>query len=239
MSGGAAAVAVPEGLLLVRKPPGVTSHDVVQVVRRKLGVRRIGHTGTLDPMAQGLLLLLIGRATRHQREFQTHDKVYEARLRLGTQTDTGDATGTVIRRAPVPAVDPQHAAAVLAAFEGPLVITPPSYSAVKFHGRPAYWWARRHQPVTLAPRRVMIHRTTLLGCGEGVIQFRVHCSAGTYLRSMVESLAERLGTVGHLEGLTRVQVGRWSLADALVLDWIEQAAPEAVRARVLPVPTPA
>jgi tRNA pseudouridine55 synthase len=228
--------AAPEGMLLVNKPPGVTSHDVVQVVRRKLGERRIGHTGTLDPMAQGLLILLIGGATRHQREFQTHDKVYEATLRLGTQTDTGDATGKPTGTAEVPAFDPGHAAAVLSSFVGPLVITPPAYSAVKVRGRPAYWWARRQQPVTLAPRTVTIHGTTLLGCGEGLIRFRVHCSAGTYLRSMVEAVAQRLGTVGHLDGLTRVQVGRWSLDEARTLDWLTQAAPEAICARIQPVP---
>src|SRR3989338_3342272 len=139
-----------DGLLLIAKPPGVTSHDVVEVIRRRLGLRRVGHTGTLDPMAEGLLIVLVGRATKHQQALQGHDKVYETVLQLGAQTDTGDATGTVIRTAALPAMDRARLEEVLASFRGPLAPIPPAYSAVKVHGRPAYWWARRRQAVTLA-----------------------------------------------------------------------------------------
>lgn len=219
-----------EGLLLVNKPPGMTSHDVVEIVRRKLGVRRIGHTGTLDPMAQGLLILLVGAATRHQRAFQAHDKAYEARLRLGTQTDTGDAAGKPVRTAPIPALDPRRVAEVLASFQGPLIQTPPAYSAVKVQGRPAYWWARRRHPVTLAARAIRLDELALLECGADAIRFRVRCSAGTYVRSLAESLAERLGTTGHLDELIRLRVGRWSLDDAKPLPWIAQATEDDVAA---------
>ncbi|MBI4343840.1 MAG: tRNA pseudouridine(55) synthase TruB [Candidatus Omnitrophica bacterium] len=212
-----------EGLLLVNKPAGLTSHDVVQVIRRKIGERRVGHTGTLDPMAQGLLLLLLGQATKRQQEFQTHDKVYEAVLQLGTQTDTGDATGRPVRSAGVPPFGAAQAQAMLALLPGPMVLTPPAYSAVKVHGRPAYWWARRQQPVTLNPRTITIFDAALLGCTPQTITFRVHCSAGTYLRTIAESLARQLGTVGHLSALTRLRVGQWTLEEARPWPWVVEA----------------
>jgi len=224
-----------EGLLLVNKPPGVTSHDVVQVARRKLGVRRIGHTGTLDPMAQGLLVLLVGRATQHQRAFQAHEKTYEAVLRLGTQTDTGDALGQPVRTAAVPTLSRDRIAEILASLKGPLDQTPPAYSAVKVRGRPAYWWARRRQPVLIAARRVHVFDLTVLDCARETVTFRVHCSPGTYVRALAESIAERLGTVGHLTGLVRLRVGRFRLEEARPLAWIAQASAEAVAREVRPV----
>jgi tRNA pseudouridine55 synthase len=230
-----AAPPVTEGLLLVHKPPGLTSHDVVQVVRHKLGLRRVGHTGTLDPMAEGLLILLAGGATRYQQAFQTHEKLYEAVLRLGLQTDTGDAMGKPLRTAPVPTLDATRVAAVLASFEGPLTQTPPAYSAVKVRGRPAYWWARRQRPVNLEPRVVRLAEIRLINCGPDTVTFRARCSAGTYVRTLAEVIAERLGTVGHLSGLVRLQVGRFRLEDAKPLDWIRQAAPEEVRRQLRPV----
>ncbi len=225
-----------EGMLLIDKPPGVTSHDVVEAVRRTLGLRRIGHTGTLDPMARGLLILLVGAATSRQREFQRHEKTYDAVIRLGTQTDTGDATGTSIRTAAIPPLDRQRIVELLASLRGPCSQTPPAYSAVKVRGRPAYWWARRKTPVALPVRVVELFDLTLLDCGPETIAVRVHCSAGTYIRSLAESIAERLGTVGHLSGLVRLRVGSWSLDDAKPLTWIAQAGPEAVARALRPVP---
>ena len=224
-----------EGLLLVHKPPGVTSHDVVEVIRRKLGVRRVGHTGTLDPMAEGLLVVLVGRATKQQQACQGHDKSYEAVLRLGTQTDTGDATGTAVRTAAVPTVTRERLHDVLASCEGLLSQVPPAYSAVKVRGRPAYWWARRRQPVTLAARPVRIHHLTLREASDGCLAIHVECSAGTYIRTLAETIAERLGTVGHLERLVRIRVGAWRLEQALPLAWIRDATPDAVLARLTPL----
>ena len=224
-----------EGLLLVNKPSGMTSHDVVEVVRRKLGMRRIGHTGTLDPMAEGLLVLLVGPATKHQQALQAQEKTYDAVLRLGTQTDTGDAMGRPIRTAPVPPMERARLADLLATFEGPFLQTPPAYSAVKVQGRPAYWWARRQRPVTLAARRIQVFGISLLDCTQETITFRVHCSHGTYVRALAESLAERLGTVGHLAGLVRLRVGRWGLEEARPLGWIAQASAEALTRELRPV----
>jgi len=215
-----------EGLLLVNKPPGVTSHDVVQVVRRKLATRRIGHTGTLDPIAEGLLILLVGQATRHQQAFQRHEKTYEATVRLGVQTETGDGSGTVLHTAPIPILTREQIVEVLNSFRGPLTQTPPAYSAVKVKGRPAYWWTRHHQPVVLAPRVVHIADMTLVDWTPETITFRVTCSAGTYIRTMAESIAQRLGTVGHLEHLVRLRIGRWRLEDAKPLSWIQQVPSE-------------
>ncbi|MCI0436797.1 MAG: tRNA pseudouridine(55) synthase TruB [Gemmatimonadetes bacterium] len=222
--------------MLVNKPRGFTSHDVVEIVRRRLGVRRVGHTGTLDPMAEGLLILLVGAATKHQHAFQSHEKTYEAALRLGTQTDTGDAMGTVIRTAAVPSFDRRRAMDVLAAFRGACQQTPPAYSAVKVHGRPAYWWARRQRPVTLSARTVQFFETVLLDCGADVVRFRVRCSAGTYVRSLAENIAERLGTVGHLEQLVRLRIDQWDLARAKPLAWIQQASVDEVAGALSPIP---
>jgi tRNA pseudouridine55 synthase len=226
-----------DGLLLVDKPLGVTSHDVVLEVRKKLGVRQVGHTGTLDPIARGLLVLLVGGATKHQHALQGHEKTYEAVLRLGVQTDTADADGKAVRTAPVPPVDHQRLLEVLASFVGPLSQTPPAYSAVKVHGRPAYWWARRQQPVTLAARTVRLSEMTLVGHDAETVTFRVRCSAGTYVRTLAESIAERLGTLGHLTRLVRLEVGPWNLQDAKPLSWIVQSSAEAVARELRPVVT--
>jgi len=223
-----------EGLLLVHKPPGLTSHDVVDIVRRKLAIRRIGHTGTLDPMAEGLLILLIGAATKRQQSFQTHSKLYEATLQLGTQTDTGDAMGVVVRTASVPALARDHIVEVLRSFNGRHMQTPPTYSAVKVRGRPAYYWARRQTPVTLAPRPIQLSDMTLMDCGSSTFTFRVQCSAGTYIRTVAESIAERLGTVGHLAGLMRLHVGAWTLDQARSLAWINDASAEQIIREVRP-----
>jgi tRNA pseudouridine55 synthase len=226
----------PDGILLVHKPAGMTSHDVVQVVRRKLGMRRVGHSGTLDPMAEGLLVLLVGGATKHQQAFQAHEKTYQGVLRLGTQTDTGDAMGVVVRGLPVPPLTESRIAAVLASFQGPFVHTPPAFSAVKVRGRPAYWWARRRQPVTLRPRVVQLSEIALVGWTADTVTFQVRCSAGTYVRTLAEAMAERLGTAGHLSGLIRLRVGRWSVEEARSFAWLQQTGAAELAGALLPSP---
>lgn len=226
----------PEGILLVNKPAGVTSHDVVQVLRRRLGVRRIGHTGTLDPMAEGLLVLLVGQATRLQQAFQGHDKVYRATIALGTQTDTADAAGQPIRTAPVPPLAAPAVRELLAGFLGPVLQVPPAYSAVKVRGRPAYWWTRRQQPVTLAQRRVQLYTIELLDLDAARLAIRVGCSAGTYVRTLAEAIGERLGTVAHVAALTREGIGSFRLEDSRPLDWFRAAEAADIRACLLPTP---
>ena len=223
------------GMLLVHKPAGPTSHDVVQAARRTLGIRRIGHSGTLDPMAEGLLILLVGPATSRQQAFQGHDKVYEATLRLGTQTDTGDATGRPVRTAPVPPLDRNRIETLFAELTGPQVQRPPAYSAVKVRGRPAYWWTRKQQPVELAPRTVQVSALALTAFGSDTLAFQVHCSAGTYVRTLAETIAERLGTIGHLAALTRTRIGGFRLEDAKPLAWLQSAGADEVTRVLQPV----
>lgn len=220
------------GILVVNKPPGMTSHDVVQVIRQKLGIRRIGHAGTLDPMAEGVLVLLIGGATKHQRAVQTHRKQYEATVRLGIQTDTGDAWGHALHTAAVPALTRERIAAALASCVGPLIQRPPAFSAVKVQGRPMYWWARRGRRLVAPLRTVEIFALELLGFGADWVRCRIECSAGTYIRSLAETLAERLGTLGHMSELVRLSVGSWHLADARDLCWLITAPIEEVWACV-------
>lgn len=224
-----------EGLLIVNKRLGMTSHDVVQLTRRKLGIRQIGHGGTLDPMASGVLMLLIGGATKHQRAVQAHRKWYEAMIRLGTQTDTADAWGQVLRTASVPALTPDRVSAVLASCVGSLTQVPPAFSAVKVRGRPLYWWARRGRPVVAAPRTVEVFAIEFLELRDDRLTCRVECSAGTYIRALAETIAERLGTLGHVGGLIRLSVGPWTLAQALDLGWMATASSEALWACVQPI----
>ena len=224
-----------EGLLLLDKPSGLTSHDVVDAVRRALGVRRVGHTGTLDPMAEGLLAILVGGATRFQQQLQGHDKHYEATIRFGEQTDTGDAMGRVVRQAPVPELSRPQLDEVLSSLIGSMEQVPPSYSAVKVSGRPAYWWARRGQPVTLAARRIHLFEMSLCEQTAQTATIRVHCSSGTYIRVLAETIAQRLGTVGHVSRLIRVGIGPWCLTQARAFSWLREADREEVARALAPL----
>jgi tRNA pseudouridine55 synthase len=189
-------------------------------------------------MAQGLLILLVGSATRVQHAFQSHDKTYETVLRLGLQTDTGDAAGRPVRTAAVPALERRQVEELFASLIGPVSQTPPTYSAVKVHGRPAYWWARRRRPIALPARTIQILGLELLAMHAETITFRVRCSAGTYVRSLVEFMAERLGTTGHVAGLVRVRVGPWRIEEALPLSWVAAASREELIRQLRPVPPP-
>ena len=224
-----------DGALLVNKPRGMTSHDVVAAARRALAIARIGHTGTLDPMAEGLLVLLIGRATKHQQAFQGHDKTYEATIKLGVKTETADAEGAIIESLPVPALERVQVMEALASFEGPLVQTPPAFSAVKVRGKPAYWWARRQKPVELPSRTVVIHSLSLLAFAGDSLDVRVSCSSGTYVRTLGEMVAQRLGTVGHLTRLTRQSIGDWALDAAVSFSFLKTASQEEILSQVKPV----
>ncbi len=208
------------GLLLVDKPQGPTSFDVVAEVRRALHVRRVGHTGTLDPMATGLLPLLIGPATRLVAFLTEGDKTYRATLRLGVGTDTLDAEGQVIAEdepAAVAAVDPDAFEAAIAGFLGPQVQTPPMFSAIKVQGERLYAKARRGETVVVPPRDVIVHRLALVEASPPDWTFDVACSKGTYVRSLGRDIAATLGLSGHLVALRRTSVGALHITDALPL----------------------
>jgi tRNA pseudouridine55 synthase len=233
-----------DGILVVDKPAGPTSHDVVDRVRRAIGVRRIGHTGTLDPFATGVLPLVVGRATRLAQFFTATDKAYDATIRLGIATDTYDATG----RASGPAAGrpdgaAAHATALpdraaieegLAAFVGTYPQAPPAFSAKKVEGVRAYVRARQGLPVDPKPVVVSAYELALESADAGVIRVRVRCSAGFYVRTLAHELGERLGTGAHLEALRRTGSGGFDIGEAVALDCIEREGPAAAR-RLLPL----
>jgi tRNA pseudouridine55 synthase len=204
-----------DGFLIVDKPPGVTSHDVVAVVRAVTGLKKVGHTGTLDPFATGVLPLALGAATRLIQFLDEREKVYDATLRLGSATDTGDPTGTVVAEAPVPALARARVQEVLATFVGPRQQVPPRYSAVKVAGRPLYDYARRGEDVAIAARPIEVFGMELLDVGTATLRVRIRCSRGTYARVLAEEIGEALGTVAHLEALRRDASGAFTLAQSI------------------------
>lgn len=206
------------GILLVDKPAGVTSHDVVAVTRRALGVGKAGHAGTLDPFATGLLVLGIGRATRLLEYFTGLDKEYEGTARFGVATDSLDPEGErVAEDDRWKTLTEDRILAVAADMVGPLLQTPPAYSAVKVRGVPAHRRVRRGERVELRPREVIVHGMDVLEVALPEARFRVACSTGTYVRSLSAELGERLGTACHLTALRRTRVGSFQVLDAVPL----------------------
>ena len=208
---------VPPAFLVVDKPAGVTSHDVVSMVRSLIGAKRVGHTGTLDPFATGVLPLAVGPATRLISFLDESHKVYEATLCLGTATGTGDPEGAVCETADVPPWTASAVQAVMAGFVGARMQTPPPYSAVKVNGRPLYSYARAGESVTVEPRPIQIHQMELLDLQPATLRFRVACGRGTYVRVLGEEVAAALGTVGHLTQLRRLRSGPFHLPEAVTL----------------------
>jgi len=204
-----------EGFLVIDKPAGITSHDVVAAVRAVTGVKKVGHTGTLDPFATGVLPLALGRATRLIQYLDESIKVYDAVIKLGEATDTGDPTGEVIRTAPLPTQDADGVRKVLEDFLGEQDQTPPAYSAVKVKGKPLYAYARKGEKVEVKSRRITIHSLEL-GAYEGdKMELRITCSRGTYARVLADDIAQALGSAGHLCELSRERSGPFFLDDGL------------------------
>jgi len=204
------------GVLVVDKPIGLTSHDVVQIVRKGTNIRRAGHTGTLDPRASGVLVILIGPAVRLSEYVSASDKRYQAVVRLGVSTDTYDADGRVESTAPVNITEQQFETA-LSKFVGEIEQVPPPYSAVKIKGRKAYEMAREGEEVDLAPRKIQVYNLELLEWAMPEAVIDVYCSSGTYVRSLAHDLGEMLGCGAHLVGLRRTKSGRFTLRDAVPL----------------------
>jgi tRNA pseudouridine55 synthase len=206
-------------VLPVDKPIGPTSHDIVATARRALQVRRIGHTGTLDPFASGLLLLCVGRATRLAEYLTGLDKSYEAVARLGQATDTEDCQGEVIQeQAGWEVLSESDIQAAMQSFTGPIDQVPPQYSAKKVDGVAMHRRARRGEHVVLEARAVTVHEIELLKVDLPFVRFRVNCSSGTYVRSLARDIGEALGVGGHLTELRRTSVGKFSLDGALSPD---------------------
>lgn len=201
-----------DALLLIDKPAGVTSHDIVARARRALGMRKIGHAGTLDPFATGLLLLLTGKGTRLLQYVPTEPKVYEATIRFGFATDTDDLTGAPTRTAPPP--DPSLIPAAIERLTGELEQRPPSFSAKHVNGRRAYDVARRGTIPELRPTRVTVHAWTVLGFRGDDLDVRISCGTGTYIRALARDLGEATGSAAHLVALRRTQAGPFHVEDA-------------------------
>ncbi len=204
------------GVLVVDKPIGLTSHDVVQIVRKGTNIRRAGHTGTLDPRASGVLVILIGPAVRLSEYVSASDKRYQAIVRLGASTDTYDADGRITSSAPVTISEEQFEES-LGQFIGEIEQVPPPYSAVKVKGRKAYEMAREGEEVDLQPRKIKVYNLELLEWAPPEAVIDVYCSSGTYVRSLAHDLGNALGCGAHLVGLRRTKSGRFTLRDAVPL----------------------
>ena len=210
------------GVLPLDKPEGPTSHDVVAMARRALGERRVGHTGTLDPFASGLLLLCVGRATRLAQFLTDLDKTYDATARLGVATDTEDREGAELSRSERwQEITPQGLEAALGKLRGSILQTPPQFSAKKVGGEAAYRLARRGESVTLDPRSVTVHELDVVDFDPPDVGFRVRCSSGTYVRSLARDLGESLGVGAHLTRLRRTHVGPFSVSSAVTLEGLK------------------
>ncbi len=204
------------GIVIVDKPQGWTSQDVTARLRRVFDTRRIGHGGTLDPMATGVLPVFVDRATRGVEFFEHAEKTYETVLRLGLTTDTEDITGTVLTEAPV-SVTQEQVEAVLQQFRGEIMQIPPMYSALKINGQKLCDLARKGREVERQPRPITIHELTLLGMEEDGIHLRVRCSKGTYIRTLCKDIGERLSCGGCMAALRRVQAGEYTIEEAVPL----------------------
>jgi len=213
------------GLLNINKPSGPTSHDVVSAVRRGTGERRVGHAGTLDPLAEGVLVLALGKATRLLEYLAGSDKRYRAEVRLGIATDTYDIEGEVVAERPAPGdLTPDTIRDVLRSrFSGEILQKPPVYSALKVGGKAAYARARAGEEVALQPRPVTVHAVDLLKLASPDLTLEVHCGPGTYVRSLAHDLGQALGPGATLTGLTRMASGDFRLEDAVPLDALQAA----------------
>lgn len=223
-----------KGILLVNKEEGKTSHDMVSALRRLTGIKKVGHTGTLDPMATGLLPLCLGKATRLASYVQGERKTYRAWGVLGKRTDTLDRTGQVLDQAPFD-VSLEDLEGVLASYLGPLDQVPPMYSALKYKGRRLYDYAREGVEVQRKARRVHIYRLDLLDFDGQRFEFELDCSSGTYVRSLIDSIGQDLGTYAYMDDLVRTRVGSFILGDAHKVEDLATMTSQGIEGLLLPM----
>lgn len=209
------------GVLLVDKAEGWTSHDVVNCIRGRFRVKKVGHCGTLDPMATGLLVLVLGRATKLSAQLSGQDKWYEGVIRLGVETSTHDREGEVLATHDCSGVSAEAVRQAFAAFQGELMQIPPMVSAIKKNGKPLYKLARKGIEIEREPRPIKVHRFEPLGIDLPDVPFRLHCSKGTYVRTLCDDLGRALGCGAHLYSLRRTRSGTFRLKDAVSIDAIK------------------
>lgn len=211
-----------DGILVVDKPKGMTSHDVVAFVRKRFGLKKVGHAGTLDPIATGVLVILIGRCTKSSNRLMADDKEYEASLTLGAASDTGDAYGKLTPSGRASDYTAGEIEAAFKEFIGEIEQTPPIYSAIKFKGRKLYEFARKGIDVERKARKVRIKEIDIIKISLPEVRFMVSCSKGTYIRQLCADIGSRLGCGGYMSELRRIRSGRFSINEALDMDALKK-----------------
>ncbi len=224
-----------DGALLIDKPVGPTSHDVVEAIRRRFRIKKVGHCGTLDPNATGLLILVLGRATRLSEKFMSADKVYEGTIKLGETTASQDADGELVASLPVPPTSVEQLNELASAFVGDHLQMPPMVSAIKKDGVPLYKLARKGIEVERKPRLVHIFSFRFSTYVEPLGQFRVACTKGTYVRTLAHDLGQKVGCGAHLAALRRLVSGNFDVADAIRLDEVVKLNSLELERRVIPI----
>lgn len=225
----------PEGILLVDKPQGITSHDVVSKMRRVYHMKKVGHAGTLDPMATGLLLILIGKATKVSQYLMSLGKEYTGTVRLGQITDSQDADGEMVEERPVPELTEDAVKAEIKTFLGDQYQTPPMFSAKKINGQKLYKLARQGKTVEREPRVIHISRFEMTDFSLPEVSFLVGTSKGAYVRTIAHDLGEKLGCGGHLNVLRRTAVGDFRVEKSATIEELEAMSPSALRKQLIPV----
>lgn len=223
-----------DGAILIDKPAGPTSHDVVDAIRRQFAIKKVGHCGTLDPNATGLLIIVLGRGTKLSEKLMSDDKVYEGAIKFGETTHSYDADGDLLASLPVPPLTLEELNAAATEFVGDLMQTPPMVSAVKKDGVPLYKLARKGIEVPREPRLVHIYNFRFSAYQEPLAYFRIACTKGTYVRSIAHDLGQKLGCGGHLATLRRVISGKFDVANAIPLAEVLKLAPRELEKRVMP-----
>jgi len=224
-----------EGVLLVDKPGAHTSHDVIARLRGKLRMRKIGHAGTLDPMATGLLIVLVGKATRVSQFIISLDKEYEGTIELGRTTNSQDAEGETTETRPVPPLEPAQVQAAMNGFLGDQYQIPPMFSAIKIGGVPLYKAARRGEEVEREPRFIRVMSWEMTRFASPHVDFRLRCTKGTYVRTLAHDLGTKLGCGAHLCALRRTSTDRFNVAQALTMEQIEALTLPEIEKRLIPV----
>ncbi len=217
-----------DGILLLDKPQGITSNRALQIVKRLFGARKAGHTGNLDPLASGVLPVCLGEATKMSAFLLDADKRYRGTVKLGVRTSSADAEGEVIERLPVPVLERQQIVEVLSRFTGEIAQIPPMHSALKYQGQPLYKLARQGVEVERKPRAVTIYQLELLQFETDELTIDVHCSKGTYVRTLAEDIGTALGSCAHLSNLVRTRAGPFGLKEAVTLEQLESTAQQGI-----------
>ena len=208
-----------DGVIIINKQKDFTSHDVVNVIRKKLNTKKVGHTGTLDPNATGVLPILVGKATKISKYLIEHDKTYIATIKLGERTVTGDSQGQVVEKKEIPHyLEKKDIEEVLKSFLGKQKQVPPIYSAIKVNGKKLYEYAREGKEVKLEARQIEIYKIELIEYENNRIKFKVDCSKGTYIRTLCEDISKKIGTVGYMEELQRTKVNNFKIEKSILLD---------------------